>query len=40
MSDQYELGPDSVISGPVWNMTPTVEYVIKQVKSGSFTAMD
>lgn len=40
MSDQNELGPDSVISGPVWNMTPTVEYVIKQVKSGAFTAMD
>ena len=22
MSDQYELGPTSVVSGPVWNMTP------------------
>lgn len=40
MSDQYELGPSSVITGPVWNMTPTVDYVIKQVNSGSFTAMD
>jgi basic membrane lipoprotein Med (substrate-binding protein (PBP1-ABC) superfamily) len=40
MSDQYDLGPDHVITGPVWNMTPTVEYVIKQVAAGSFTAQD
>ncbi len=40
MSDQYELGPDSVLTGPVWNMTPTVEYIITQVKAGTFTGMD
>jgi len=40
MSDQYELGPDSVLTGPVWNMEPTVEYVIDQVKAGSFTGQD
>jgi basic membrane lipoprotein Med (substrate-binding protein (PBP1-ABC) superfamily) len=40
MSDQSELGPDSVVSGPVWNMTPTVEYVLKQVLANSFTAQD
>jgi basic membrane lipoprotein Med (substrate-binding protein (PBP1-ABC) superfamily) len=40
MSDQNELGPNNVISGPVWNMTPTVEYVIKQVNAGAFTAQD
>ncbi|MEW6717269.1 MAG: BMP family protein [Chloroflexota bacterium] len=40
MSDQYELGPGSVLSGPVWNMTPTVEYVINQVLGGTFTAQD
>lgn len=40
MSDQYELGPNHVLTGPVWNMTPTVEYVIKQVEAGSFTAQD
>jgi len=40
MSDQNELGPQSVVSGPVWNMTPTVEYVIKQVNAGAFTAQD
>ncbi len=40
MSDQYELGPGHVLTGPVWNMTPTVEYVIKQVEGGTFTAQD
>lgn len=40
MSDQNELGPDHVLSGPVWNMTPTVEYVIEQVVAGSFTSQD
>jgi len=40
MSDQNEIAPEWVISGPVWNMTPTVEYVVKQVKAGTFTAMD
>jgi len=40
MSDQNELAPDLVVSGPVWNMTPTVEYVIKQVESGAYTAQD
>jgi basic membrane lipoprotein Med (substrate-binding protein (PBP1-ABC) superfamily) len=40
MSDQNELGPESVLTGPVWNMTPTVDYVIDQVKAGSFTGQD
>jgi basic membrane protein A len=40
MSDQTELAPDSVVSGPVWNMTPTVRYVIEQVKAGTYTAQD
>ncbi len=40
MSDQYELGPGHVLTGPVWNMRPTVEYVIEQVKAGSYTAQD
>lgn len=40
MSDQYELGPGHVLTGPVWNMTPTVEYVIKQIEAGTFTAQD
>jgi basic membrane lipoprotein Med (substrate-binding protein (PBP1-ABC) superfamily) len=40
MSDQNSLAPDLVVSGPVWNMTPTVEYVIKQVQAKTFTAQD
>lgn len=40
MSDQNELAPDFVISSPVWNMTPTVEYIINQVQSGAYTAQD
>jgi basic membrane protein A len=40
MSDQTELAPESVVTGPVWDMWPTVEYVINQVKAGSYTAQD
>ncbi len=40
MSDQNSLAPDLVVSSPVWNMDPTVEYVINQVKSGAYTALD
>ena len=40
MSDQSALGPDTVITGPVWDMWPTVEHVIKMVKAGVFTAQD
>jgi basic membrane protein A len=40
MSDQKELAPESVVSGPVWNMEPTVEYIINQVAGGTYTAQD
>ena len=40
MSDQNELAPDTVITGPVWNMTPTVQYIIAQVAGGTYTAQD
>jgi len=40
MSDQKDLAPESVVSGPVWNMDPTVEYIVKQVKAGAYTAQD
>jgi basic membrane protein A len=40
MSDQNELAPEYVLSGPVWNMTPTVEYVIEQVAGGTYTGQD
>lgn len=40
MSDQRALAPDYVVSGPVWNMQPTVDYIINQVRAGSYTAQD
>jgi basic membrane protein A len=40
MSDQNSLAPTLVISSPVWNMNPTVEYVINQVNGGTFTSQD
>ncbi len=40
MSDQSALGPKHVITGPVWDMWPTVEHVIKVVRAGVFTAQD
>lgn len=40
MSDQIELAPESVVSGPVWNMEPTVDYIINQVAGGTYTAQD
>lgn len=40
MSDQNELAPDSVVTGPVWDMAPTINYVIKAVKAGAWTSLD
>jgi basic membrane protein A and related proteins len=40
MSDQNELAPDYVVTSVVWHMEPTVDYVIKQVSAGAFTAQD
>jgi basic membrane protein A and related proteins len=40
MSDQKDLAPAYVVSGPVWNMEPTVNYIINQVAGGTYTAQD
>ncbi|MFQ5612638.1 MAG: BMP family protein [Anaerolineae bacterium] len=40
MSDQVDLAPESVVSGPVWNMEPTVAYIVNQVAGGTYTAQD
>jgi basic membrane lipoprotein Med (substrate-binding protein (PBP1-ABC) superfamily) len=40
MSDQNELAPDTVVTGPVWDMYPTLEYLINSVKAGAFVAQD
>lgn len=40
MSDQNAQATDLVVTGPVWNMTPTVDYVLSEIASGNFTAQD
>jgi basic membrane lipoprotein Med (substrate-binding protein (PBP1-ABC) superfamily) len=40
MSDQKELAPEYVVTSNVWNMEPTVEYIINQVAGGTYTAQD
>jgi basic membrane lipoprotein Med (substrate-binding protein (PBP1-ABC) superfamily) len=40
MSDQNELAPDTVITGPVWDMYPTIEYLVKTVAAGTYVAQD
>ena len=40
MSDQNEMAPNVVISGPVWNMYPTIVYAIEMVKKDAWVSMD
>ena len=40
MTDQNELGPDNVLTGPVWKMYPTVDYAISQLEADAFVAQD
>lgn len=40
MSDQNDLAPETVLTGPVWHLEPLVRYVIDQVNKDSFTAQD
>jgi basic membrane protein A and related proteins len=40
LTDQNSLAPDTVVTSPVWDMHPTVQYVINQVKGGTYTAQD
>jgi basic membrane lipoprotein Med (substrate-binding protein (PBP1-ABC) superfamily) len=40
MSDQKELAPQNVLTGPVWSMAPTTKFVIDQVTKGSYAAQD
>jgi len=40
LTDQNADAPAYVLTGPLWNMTPTVTYVVQQVKAGAFTAQD
>ena len=38
--DQKTIAPDYVVTSNVWNMRPTVQYIINQVNAGSYTAQD
>jgi basic membrane lipoprotein Med (substrate-binding protein (PBP1-ABC) superfamily) len=40
MSDQNALAADNVVSSAVWDMNPIVQYIIAQVKAGTYTAQD
>lgn len=40
MSDQSSIAPDSVLTSCVWSMVPTVDYVLKQVAGGTYSAQD
>lgn len=38
--DQQSLAPDTVITGPVWDVYPLVKFAVESVRRGSFVAMD
>ncbi len=40
MSDQNALAPNVVITGPVWDMLPTILFAIEMVKKKAWVAMD
>lgn len=40
MSDQSELAPDTVITGPVWDMWPTIRNAVLLAKAGISTSQD
>jgi basic membrane lipoprotein Med (substrate-binding protein (PBP1-ABC) superfamily) len=40
MSDQNALAPEVVITGPVWDMFPTIKFCIEMVKKKAWVSMD
>ena len=40
MSDQQAQAPENVITSVVWDMQPTVDYVLDQVAGGTYAAQD
>lgn len=38
--DQKATAPESVVTSNVWNMRPTIKYILAQVKAGSYTSQD
>ncbi len=40
MSDQNAMAPSVVITGPVWDMYPTIKFAIEMVKKDAWVSMD
>lgn len=40
MADQNSAAPKTVITSAVWDMAPTVDYLIAQVEAGTYTSQD
>ena len=40
MSDQNAMAPSVVITGPIWDMYPTIQFAIDMVKKKAFVSMD
>lgn len=38
--DRHSVSPETVVTGPVWNLAPLVDHVIEQVASGKYAAQD
>jgi basic membrane lipoprotein Med (substrate-binding protein (PBP1-ABC) superfamily) len=40
MSDQNAMAPDVVITGPIWDMYPTIKFCIEMVQKKAWVSMD
>jgi basic membrane protein A len=40
MYDQHDMAPDTIVTGPVWDMGPTLRHCIEAVRKGAWVGMD
>ncbi|HOW96202.1 MAG TPA: BMP family protein [Kiritimatiellia bacterium] len=40
MYDQHGMAPETIITGPVWDMGPTIRHCIETVRKGAWVGMD
>lgn len=40
MYDQHAMAPDTIVTGPVWDMGPTLRHCIETIKKGAWVGMD
>jgi len=40
MVDQHDLAPEVVVTGPVWDMYPTIQYCVDAVRNGEWKAQN